>query len=65
MSSIFLFLHKKEERFVLFQLEDNCFEKKWHMVQQDGRLVINKVSAVGEVIQSSDNSSLHKLHKLL
>lgn len=54
VSSIFLSLRKKEETFVLFQLEDNSLEKKWHMVQQEGQLVINKVTAVGEVTQSSD-----------
>ena len=33
----------------LFQLEGHSLDKRCHMVQRDGQMVIDKVTAVGEV----------------
>lgn len=33
----------------LLQLESHSLNKRCHMVQQDGQMVINKVTTVGEV----------------
>lgn len=36
-----------------FQVEGHTLDKKCHMVQRDGQMVIDKVTTVGEVKESN------------
>lgn len=42
-----------------FQLEGHSLDKRRHMVQHDGQMVINKVTTVGEVRENNPVAKQH------